>query len=80
MRDCTPSYEQLSSERIIDQINRNLAILKSLEAILEERLQAFSQFFNTLNKTRVSFEAFQLADGSIKHALDAFFVYEEQVL
>ena len=35
------SFEQLSSERINDETNKNVIILKSLETIIQERVQSF---------------------------------------
>ena len=38
------SFEQLSNDRINDESNKNLAMLKSLETIIQERVQSFAVF------------------------------------
>ena len=38
------SFEQLSAERICDESNKNLVMLKSLETIIQERVQSFAVF------------------------------------
>ena len=43
------SFEQLSSDRINDETNKNLAMLKSLETIIQERVQSFAVFLVRYN-------------------------------
>eukprot|EP00602_Paraphysomonas_sp_CaronLab_P002722 CAMPEP_0185022944 /NCGR_PEP_ID=MMETSP1103-20130426/5650_1 /TAXON_ID=36769 /ORGANISM="Paraphysomonas bandaiensis, Strain Caron Lab Isolate" /LENGTH=719 /DNA_ID=CAMNT_0027555273 /DNA_START=206 /DNA_END=2365 /DNA_ORIENTATION=+ len=75
-----PTYEQLSQDRIVDQSNKNILMVKSFEHILDERLQAFSKFLDSLGKARSSFDSFQESEGTIRQALDALFVFVEQEL
>jgi hypothetical protein len=77
--DLSPSYQQLSQSRIDDQCAKNIMMLKSCEHVLEERLYAFNKFLDSLSKTRMSFDAFQTSEGSLRQALDALFVFIEQV-
>ena len=78
--ECRPTFEQLSHERVVDEAGKNILVLKSFETILQERTQAFSVFLSSLSKARSSFEVFQYADGSLRQALDALFVFIEQEL
>lgn len=77
--DLKPTYKQLSLDRIEDQSAKNILMLKSFEHVLEERLFAFNKFLDSLSKTRTSFDAFQSSEGSLRQALDALFVFIEQV-
>ena len=36
-KECKPSYEQLSQNNIVYEANRNLAVLRAFEIILQER-------------------------------------------
>ena len=74
-----PSYEQISQERILDEASKNIQILKSLETILQERTQSYSTFFAAQGKCKPSFEIFQYCEGTLRQALDALFVFLEQV-
>jgi hypothetical protein len=64
----------------VDEVNKDVQLLKSMECILQERMQSFNSFVNTVSKARPSFEAFQFADGSLRQGLDSLFVYMEQEL
>jgi len=77
--DLNPTYQQLAQDRIDDQSNKNIMMLKSFEHVLEERLFAFNKFLDSLSKTKTSFDAFQSSEGSLRQALDALFVFIEQV-
>jgi hypothetical protein len=77
--ECKPTFEQLSEERILDEVNKDILILKSFETIVQERMHSFSLFLGGLNKIRSSFDMFQYSSGTMRQALDAFFVYIEQV-
>ena len=77
--DLNPSYEQLPQDRIDDQCNKNIMMLKSFELILDGRLIAFNKFLDYLSKTRTSFDVFQSSEGTLRQALDALFVFVEQV-
>jgi hypothetical protein len=74
-----PSYEQISQERILDEASKNIQILKSFETILQERTQSYSTFFAAQGKYKQSFEIFQYCEGTLRQALDALFVFLEQV-
>ena len=78
-KETKPSYEQISQERILDEANKNIQILKSLETILQERTQSYSTFFAAQGKDKSSFEIFQYCEGTLRQALDALFVFLEQV-
>eukprot|EP01035_Chromulina_nebulosa_P020475 gene20475-26565_t len=75
-----PTYEQISLELILDEANKNILLLKSLEYILTERVQAYQQFFNTLSKAKASFDVFQHCEGSLRQSLDSFYLFVEQEL
>jgi hypothetical protein len=77
--ECNETFEQLSLDRILYQANQNIYVLRSFEAILDERLVAFNKFYETMNKARPSFEVFQSSEASMRHALDAFNSFTEQV-
>ena len=72
--ECKPSFEQLSYERIINEANKNVQVLKALEIILTERLAGFAANHNMWNKMRSNFESFEHSEGTLKLALDSFFV------
>lgn len=78
--ECRPTFEQLDQERIIDESNKNIQVMKSLGDILQDRMQSYNHFLATLGKTKHSFEGFQYCDGTIRQALDALFVYVEKEL
>jgi hypothetical protein len=64
----------------VDEVNKDIQILRSMESILSERMQSFSSFVSTVSKARPSFDSFQFADGSLRQGLDSLFVYMEQVI
>jgi len=78
--ECRPTFEQLDQERILDESNKNIQVMKSLGEILQDRMQSYNHFLTTLGKTKHSFEGFQYCDGTIRQALDALFVYVEKEL
>ena len=78
--ECQPTFEQLSPDRIADEISKDILLLKSMETVLQERHQSFTSFINAISKARPSFDNFQYADGSLRQGLDSLFVYMEQVL
>lgn len=75
-----PSFEQLPEDKIIEEANKNIQVIKSLETILSERMHSYQNFLNNLAKSRASFESFQYCDGTLRQALDSLFVYVEQEL
>ena len=74
-----PTFDQLSIERIFDEAQKNLTALKSLESIVNERLNAYTVLHNNSMKVKSAFECFESFDGSLKMALDSFFLYNEQL-
>eukprot|EP01036_Dinobryon_divergens_P050395 gene50395-67497_t len=78
--ECTPTFEQVSQEAIIEEANINIAILNALENILHDRATALNSYQTILSKSTLQFEVCQLSRGSARNALDALFVYEEQDL
>jgi hypothetical protein len=79
VKETKPTFEQISQERILDEANKNIQILKSLETILQERTQSYSTFFAAQGKYKPSYEIFQYCEGTLRQALDALFVFLEQV-
>lgn len=51
-----------------------------MENILYERIQAYSQMFNSLSKTKSSFDVFHTCEGTLRQSFDLFFVFYEQEL
>jgi len=78
--ECRPTFEQLDQERILEESNKNIHVMKSLGEILQDRIQSYNHFLITLGKTKNSFDGFQYCDGTIRQALDALFVYVEKEL
>lgn len=54
-------------------------VLKSIESILNDRMQAYSQVLSIVGRSRYCFEGFQSVDGTLRQALDSLFVFVEQV-
>ena len=44
LKEIKPSFEQVSQDRILEEANKNLKVLKSLETIILERSQSFGAF------------------------------------
>ena len=78
-KEVKPTFEQISQDRILDEANKNVQVLKSLETILQERSQAFEMFLSAQAKYKSSFDIFQYCEGSLRQSLDALFVFLEQV-
>lgn len=78
--ECRPTFDQLSIERIVDETQKTLSTLKSLETILGERYGGFSSLNSSLLKARASFEGFETTEGTLKLAADAFYIFSEQVM
>jgi vancomycin resistance protein YoaR len=79
-KETKPTFEQISQERILDEANKNVQVLKSLETILQERTQSYATFLAAQGKYKPSFEIFQYCEGTLRQALDALFVFLEQEL
>ena len=72
------SFEQLSAERIHDESSKNLHVLKSLETIIQERVQSFTVFLSSQTKAKTAFDVFRYTQGTLRQAFDALFVFTEQ--
>jgi len=77
--ECRPTFEQLSHERIVNEANKNINILKALENILSDRMAGYNSLHTTLTKTSSSHGLLENVDGTLKVALDSLFVFTEQV-
>ena len=72
------SFEQLSAQRISEESSKNLVMLKSLETIIQERVQSFAVFLASQSKIKTAFDVFRYTSGSLRQAFDALFVFTEQ--
>jgi hypothetical protein len=77
-KEVKPTFEQISQDRILDEANKNIQVLKSLETILQERSQAFETFLSAQARYKSSFDIFQYCEGTLRQSLDALFVFLEQ--
>ena len=77
--ECRPTFEQLGMDRIIDEAHKNVNALKAIETLVSERLSAHAAMQQSAHKIKTAFEAFETVDGSLKLALDSFYLYTEQV-
>lgn len=77
--ECRPTFEQVSQEKIVDEATKNLIVLKSLENIINERMNGFNAQNTSILKARPFFESFEHSDCTIKLALDSLFIFVEQV-
>ena len=78
--ECMPTFEQISQQAILEEANRNIAVMNALEAVVQDRSNAYNSFLNNAGKSTIHSEIFQLAQGSTRHALDSLYVYIEQEL
>ena len=78
--ECRPTFEQLSHDRIVNEANKNINVLKSLENIVGDRMVGYNVLHNTLSKTAGSYELLENVDGTLKIALDSLFMFTEQVI
>ena len=72
------TFEQISHERIINEINKDVAMLRGLEYILSDRITGVTAQYNTWNKMRGNFDSFEYCEGTLRTALDSFFVLVDQ--
>jgi hypothetical protein len=77
--ECRPTFEQLSHERIINEANKNINVLKALENIVTDRMTGYNSLHSTLLKTGASYELLENVDGTLKVALDSLFMFTDQV-
>lgn len=77
--ECRPTFAQLSQERIINEANKNINVLKALENIINDRMTGYTALHNTLMKTNASYELLENVEGTLKVALDSLFMFTEQV-
>lgn len=59
-----PSYDQLSYDRIVDEANKNISIMRLLENIIQDRVQAHGAFNASLSKSTLVSENFQSLGGT----------------
>lgn len=78
--ECRPTFEQLSHERIINEANKNINVLKALENVLSDRMAGYNSLHTTLTKAGSSHSLLENVDGTLKVALDSLFVFTEQEL
>ena len=78
--ECRPTYDQLSLDRILDEAQKNVASLKALETVMQERYTGFNALQGSLLKARAAFENFSHLEGTLKLAVDAFYIFSEQVI
>lgn len=76
--ECRPTFEQLHHDDIICELELNLKIIKSLESLVAERVNAFNSYLNGLMKAKPAFDEFQYCDGTIKQALDTLYLFVDQ--
>lgn len=77
-----PTFEQLSQEMIIDEINKDISFLKSFETLIQDRAQAYSQYSNVINRSKHSAEdSFQYVnpDSHLQALLLSYSKYTEMV-
>jgi hypothetical protein len=79
-KETKPSFEQVGQDRILEEANKNIKVLKSLETIIYERSQSFSALLAAQAKYKGPFDNFQYCEGTIRQSLDALFVFLEQDL
>lgn len=77
--ECRPTFDQLAMDRIVDETQKTLNTLKSLETILGERHAGFSSLNGSLLRARAAFEGFETTEGTLKLAADSFYIFSEQV-
>eukprot|EP01038_Epipyxis_sp_PR26KG_P012593 gene12593-16887_t len=72
--ECRPTFEQISQERVLEEANKNIAVLKALESVISERMNGLTGLNAALHKTKTGFETFDACEGSLRIALDSLFV------
>ena len=77
--ECRPTFEQLSHERIITEVNKSINTLKALENIVNDRMIGYNSLHSSLMKTHSSYEQLEHSDGTLKVALDSLYIFTEQV-
>jgi hypothetical protein len=74
------TYEQVNEARILGEIDSDLQLLKSIESMLIDRHHGYQQFFGSISKSHSALDADKPhVGGSLGLAMDAFFVFIEQV-
>lgn len=74
------TYEQVNEARILSEIDSDLQLLKSIESMLGDRQSGYQQFFGSISKSHSALDADRPhVGGSLGMAMDAFFVFIEQV-
>lgn len=76
--ECRPSFEQLSHERVVNEANKDVNLLKALESIVHDRMSGYTSLNSALLKSTSSYELLETVDGTLKVALDSLFVFTDQ--
>jgi hypothetical protein len=66
-----PTYEQLPEDRVADEVNRNLLLLKALDSLIHERSNAHSSFVSNTQKQLKLCEDLNYGEGSLLGAFSA---------
>jgi hypothetical protein len=77
--ECRPTFEQLSHERVVNEANKDVNLLKALEIVVSDRMTGYASLNTALHKTGSSYELLENVDGTLKIALDSLFVFTDQV-
>ena len=79
INECKITFEQLSYNHIINEVNKCIEILKALEHFINARMIGYDAYHTALSKSHASYEILENSSGTLKYALDSFFVYTGQV-
>lgn len=77
-----PSFEQISQQRIIFEVEKSLNLLKTIELLLQDRSQCFSTFLLNKDKFKLPTEDndnILFPEASLNIAMNSMFGYLEQV-
>jgi len=77
--ECRPTFEQIGHEPIIEEMGRNLNILKCLEGVIYERQTGLNFLNGNLVKARNAFDTLDCRESTLKTALDSLLVFSDQV-
>jgi hypothetical protein len=77
--ECRPTFEQVGLDPIIDEMGKNITVLKCLEGIFYERQNGMAALNTSLSRTRTYFESIDFNNCSVKNALEALDMLSDQV-
>ena len=77
-----PSFEQVSQDKILEELNKDILHMKTFESILHDRGYSSQLYLQALTKSKPALEVLQQIEGksSLKKVLEAFANYNDQVL